>query len=243
MIVTAATARRFWPGEEPVGKQLDLDIGGGNRVTFGVVGVTDDAQVQTIGAVDDNYAYFPASPRSQMDMQLLIKSDAPIAVVADAVRDLVASMDAALVPTVEPLEANLDVWRRLASLSASLAGALGALALLLAGIGVYGQVSYAVNLRLREIGIRVALGASARQVISLVVARNARPVVVGLIVGAVGCLAVGQLLSGLLFGVSSLDPLALGGAAAFVLGIACVAMLVPTRRALRVDPTVTLRYE
>jgi putative ABC transport system permease protein len=243
IIVTAATARRFWPGQEPVGKFLDLDIGNGNRVTFEVVGVAGDAQIQTIGTIDDNFVYLPATPRSQMDMQLLVKSDAPITAITDAIRDLVASLDPMLVPTVEPLEANLDVWRRLSSLSATLAGALGALALLLAGIGVYGQVSYAVNLRMREIGIRVALGASARQVLRLVVARNARPVVIGLVIGAAGCFAVGQLLSSLLFGVSALDPLALGGAGAFVVGIACVAMVVPTRRALRVDPTVTLRYE
>jgi ABC-type antimicrobial peptide transport system permease subunit len=124
-----------------------------------------------------------------------------------------------------------------------LAAALGALALLLAGIGVYGQVSYAVNLRLREIGIRIALGAGAREVFRLVVARTARPVVIGIAVGAVLCLAVGKLLSTLLFGISAFDPLALGAAAAFVLGTAFAATLVPTRHALRVDPTVTLRCE
>ena len=243
MIVTAATARRLWPGEEAVGKLLDIEIGNDARVTFEVVGVAGDAQVQTIGAIDDNYVYLPASPRSQMDAQLLVKSDAPTATIAAAIRDVVESMDPTLVPTVTPLEANLDIWRRFSSLGTSLAGALGALALVLAAIGVYGQVSYAVNLRLREIGIRVALGASARQVFRLVVARNARPVVLGLAVGGVGCLAVGQLFSSLLFGVSAFDPLALGGAAAFVLATAFAATLLPTRRALRVDPTVTLRYE
>ena len=243
MIVTAATARRLWPGEEAVGKLLDIEIGNDARVTFEVVGVAGDAQVQTIGAIDHNYVYLPASARSQMDAQLLVKSDAPTAAIAAAIRDVVESMDPTLVPTVTPLEANLDIWRRFSSLGTSLAGALGALALVLAAIGVYGQVSYAVSLRLREIGIRVALGASARQVFRLVVARNARPVVLGLAVGSVGCLAVGQLFSSLLFGVSSFDPLALGGAAAFVLATAFAATLLPTRRALRVDPTVTLRYE
>jgi putative ABC transport system permease protein len=76
-----------------------------------------------------------------------------------------------------------------------------------------------------------------------VVARNARPVVIGLVIGGAGCLAVGRLLSSLLFGVSALDPLALGGAAAFVLAMAFAATLLPTRRALRVDPTETLRHE
>jgi predicted permease len=243
VIVTAATARRLWPGEEPLGKILDLEVGDDRFVSFEVVGVAADAQVQTIGTVDDNYVYLPASPRSQQDAQLLVKSAAPTAAIAAAIRDVVDSMDSMLVPTVTRLEANLDIWRRFSSLGSTLAGALGVLALVLAGIGVYGQVSYAVNLRLREIGIRVALGASARQVFRLVVSRNARPVLVGLAVGGVGCLAVGQLLSSLLFGVSAFDPLALGGAAGFVVAIAFAATLLPTRRALRVDPTVTLRAE
>jgi ABC-type antimicrobial peptide transport system permease subunit len=152
-------------------------------------------------------------------------------------------MDSTLSVPVAPLEDNLDLWRTFSSLASTLATALGALALVLAGIGVYGQVSYAVNLRLREIGIRVALGASARQVFRLVVARNARPVVFGLAVGAVGCLVVGKSLATFLFGVSAFDPLAIVGAAAFVLAAAFVAILLPTRRALGVDPTVTLRYE
>jgi predicted permease len=243
MIVTAATARRMWPGEEPLGKILDLDTGNDALVSFEVVGVASDAQVQTIGAIDDNFVYTPATPRWQLEVQLLVKSDAPRAVTADRIRDVIDSMDPMLAPIITPLENNLDVWRSFSSLGSTLAGALGALALLLAGIGVYGQVSYAVNLRLREIGIRVALGASARQVFRLVVARNARPVVIGIVVGGVGCLAVGRLLSSLLFGVSAVDPLALGGAAAFVLAMAFAATLFPTRRALRVDPTETLRHE
>jgi predicted permease len=244
MLVTAATARRLWPNEEPVGKVLDLEVGDDvPPVPFEVVGVVSDAQVQTIGVIDDNFVYIAATPRAQPSAQLLVKSDLPWATTAAGIRDVISSMDPLLVATVTPLENNLDVWRTFSSLAATLAGALGVLALILAGIGVYGQVSYAVNLRLREIGIRVALGAGAQQVFRLVVERNARPVVVGVVVGAVVCLAVGKLLSSFLFGVSALDPLALGGAAAFVFATALAATLLPTRRALRVDPTVTLRCE
>jgi putative ABC transport system permease protein len=243
LIISAATARRLWPDEEPVGKLLDLEIGNNQLRTFEVIGVTGDAQVQTIGVIDDNIAYLPSTPRSQLGMQLLVRSNAPFAATADSIRDVVAGMDSTLSATVTPLENNLDIWRKFSSLASTLASGLGALALVLAGIGVYGQVSYAVNLRLREIGIRIALGASARQVFRLVVARNARPVMVGLAVGALGCLAVGRSLSSFLFGVSAFDPLALIGAAAFVLCAAFVAILLPTRRALGLDPTVTLRSE
>jgi predicted lysophospholipase L1 biosynthesis ABC-type transport system permease subunit len=243
MIVSAATARRLWPGDEPVGKTLDLDIGNNNRVQFEVVGVADDAQVQTIGTIDDNLVYVAAAPRTQQNAELLVKSNAPWASTAEAIRDVVDSMDPELVIAVSRLEDNLDIWRTFSSLASMLAGTLCALALVLAGIGVYGQVSYAVNLRLREIGIRIALGAGAREVFRLVVARTARPVIIGIVVGAVVCLAIGRLLSSLLFGVSAFDPLALGSAALFVLGTAFAATVLPARRALGVDPTVTLRYE
>jgi predicted permease len=243
MIVSAATARRLWPGDEPVGKTLDLDIGNDNRVQFEVVGVVDDAQVQTIGVIDDNLVYVAAAPRVQLSAELLVKSDLPWVSTAEAIQVVVDSMDPELLVAVSRLEDNLDIWRTFTGLAFMLAGALGGLALVLAGIGVYGQVSYAVNLRLREIGIRVALGAGAREVFRLVMARTARPVVIGIGVGAVMCLAIGRLLSSLLFGVSAFDPLALGTAALFVLGTAFAATLLPARRALRVDPTVTLRYE
>jgi ABC-type antimicrobial peptide transport system permease subunit len=144
---------------------------------------------------------------------------------------------------VTPLEANLDVWRGLARLAGGLATSLGALALVLAAVGVYGVVAYAVGLRVREIGIRRALGANAQSVVALMMKRTMRPVVIGAIVGLAAAAGVAQILTSVLFGVSPLDPVGLGLATLFVLAVALTAGFLPARRATRVDPMTTLRYE
>jgi predicted permease len=243
MVVTEATARRFWPGKDPLGQTLQLVIPPDVVVTFEVVGVARDAYLKSIGKIEDNYVYFPASPRAQPETQTLVKTSADLAATMAAIQDAARAIDPALVAHVAPLEHNLEFWRTWSRLVAVLAGALGALALVLASIGVYALVSYAVSLRIREVGIRIALGASARQVLALVLRQNGRPVIAGAALGVLGCVLVAQLLTGLLFGVSTVDPIALGGATAFVLGVALVAALLPARRATRVDPMTTLRYE
>jgi putative ABC transport system permease protein len=243
VIVTEATARRFWPGEEPLGHTLQLDIGPDQRISLEVIGVAKDAYIKSIGRIDDDYVYFPATARVQPELKTLVKTRADLAATMAAIRDAARAIDPALVANVAPLENNLEFWRTWSRLVAALAGALGTLALVLASIGVYALVSYAVNLRIREVGIRIALGANTRQVLALVLRQNGRPVIVGAVVGVLGCVLVAQLLSGLLFGVSTLDPIALGGATAFVLGVALAAALLPARRAMRVDPMTSLRYE
>lgn len=243
VIVTEATARRLWPGEEPLGKTLEWPISPDATLGLDVVGVAKDVSVTGLGSVDDRYVYFPAVPLVQTDLQLIARTRADLADTIAAIRAAAAELDPGLVTRVGRLEDNLDVWRTLSGLVATLSGALGALALLLASIGVYGLVSYAVSRRLREIGLRVALGAGTRDVLALVLKQNMRPVLIGAAIGVVACVLVARLLTSLLFGVSTLDPLALGGTTLFVLGVALAASLVPACRALRVDPMITLRYE
>jgi putative ABC transport system permease protein len=142
-----------------------------------------------------------------------------------------------------PLEANLDRWRGISGIVTTLAGALGALALVLAAVGIYGVVSYFVGHRFREIGIRMAMGAQIASVYRFVMQRTMRPVAVGAVIGFAGAVAVSGVLSGMLFGVSSLDPLGLSGAALFVLGVASTAGGCAARRATRVDPAMNLRHD
>jgi len=124
-----------------------------------------------------------------------------------------------------------------------LAGALGALALLLASMGVYGLVFFGVSRRVREIGIRIALGANGRDVMSLVIRRAMRPVIAGAIIGIVCCAAVSRVLSSLLFGISATDPVSFLFASAYLLAVAALASYIPARRAAKVDPMVALRHE
>jgi putative ABC transport system permease protein len=141
------------------------------------------------------------------------------------------------------LEDNLELWRTPSRIVAALSGVLGALALLLAAIGVHGVVSYGVSQRIREIGIRLALGANGRDVMKLVLRQAMRPVVIGGAIGILISAAVSQVLSGVLYGIGAHDPMAFVGVPVFLVAMAWLASYVPARRASRLDPIEALRHE
>jgi predicted permease len=243
IIVTEATARRFWPDREPIGQTIETPVSSTETVTREVVGIARDTQIERIGEFPSTYAYLPPTANTQPRLQLLAKSDVGFATMASSIRDIARELDPALVVRVAPLEANLDLWRSLAGISSTLATALGTLALILAAVGIYGVVAYAVGRRAREIGIRMALGASARGVVALMLKRTMRPVFIGAALGLAAAMGVSQIFSSVLFGVSPVDPVALLGAFFVVAGVAYAAGTLPARRAARVDPSRTLHYE
>ena len=142
----------------------------------------------------------------------MIRSSLDAAAVDAGVHAIVANLDAGLIANVRRLEDNFEFWRTLSRLAGGLSFALGALALALASIGISGVMTAVVGGRTREIGVRLALGASKRDILSMVLRKSMTPVFVGALVGAGVCVAVARLLAGLLFGVSALDPYALAGA-------------------------------
>lgn len=132
------------------------------------------------------------------------------------------------------------VFSRCSALFASILGVLG---LTLASVGIFGAVSYAVVRRTREVGIRMALGATKRDVVRMILTENTRPVLVGLLFGFIGAGVAAYFLRAILFGVSALDPISFLGVSAFFFAVAMLAAYLPARRATRVDPMVALRYE
>jgi ABC-type antimicrobial peptide transport system permease subunit len=144
---------------------------------------------------------------------------------------------------VTRLEDYLEFWRVPSRIVAALSGALGALALLLCSIGVYGMVSYSVSRSIREIGIRMALGADGIKVMRHVIWKAIRPVLIGGTVGIVLCAAVSGVLSSMMFGLGTHDPIAFSSVPCFLLAVAFVATVIPARRAMHVDPMVALRCE
>jgi predicted permease len=238
-IVTETTARKFWPGEDPIGKMLRQ----GDTTDLEIVGVARDAQVSHLGETPKLYVYLPAGPKEQSRLQLMIRGGGGFATVAAGVRSVAAELDPDVLVDVTKFEDNMENWRVPARIVAALSGSLGALALLLAAVGIYGVVSYAVSRRTREIGIRMTLGADGRDVMNLLLRQSMRPVLLGGAIGIVASAGVSWVLSSMLFGISARDPIAFVFVPVFLVGIALLASYVPARRATRVNPVVALRYE
>jgi predicted permease len=234
VIVTETTARNFWGDADPLGRTLLWD-----DATLEVVGVAADARLGALGEIDPYYVYMPLYERGE----LLVKSGADFAATASGILAIVRARDAGLVARVLPLESNLQWFRGLSRLVTTLGAGLGVLALVLAAVGVYGVVSYSVIRRYREIGIRMALGAETRDLLTMIFRRTMRPVVIGAVIGVIAAGALTRVLSSVLFGVSPADPIGLGGAALLVLGVALAAGIVAALPATRAHPTTTLRYE
>jgi len=188
--------------------------------------------------------YLNFNQRRSSASHLLVRSVVAPLSLAGAVRSQVWALnkDQAVfnVRTMQQIVSQSIAPRRF---SAILMGIFGAVALTLAGVGIYGMVSYSVAQRTAEIGIRMALGAQRRDVLRMVIKQAMGLALLGVVVGLVTALASARLLRNLLFGVGTADPLTLGTVAFVLFGVALAASLVPARRAVKVDPTVALRYE
>src|SRR5438874_294461 len=239
VVVTESTARRLWPDEDALAKTLRESRGR----EYSVIGVARDAQVAHLGDVHTTYLYFPAGPQDNLRVYMLVRYAGDFPATAKGIRNVVQSLDADLPVDVTKLEDYLEVWRQPSRIVAALSGALGALALLLASIGVYGVVSYSVSRSTHDIGIRMALGAGGRDVMKLVLWQAIRPVLIWGILGVAVCAAVSQVFASMLFGLSTHDPIAFIFVPAFLVFVTLVAGYLPARRATKVDPIVALRYE
>jgi predicted permease len=239
VILNETAARTFWPGEDPLGKIVH----GFKNDDFEVIGVAADAEVAELGKAHAPYLYLSIMPPDAIDVSAaMVRSTASYPAVAGAVRTVARSLDRELHVSVAPLRDNLKPYIQATQLFGFLSGLLGALALLLASIGMYGTVAFAVARRTREIGIRVALGAQPTAVTGLVVSQAMRPVVVGALIGTALCAGVSRLLAPVLFGVSSHDAVAFSVVPLVLLTVALVASYLPARRALRVDAMAALRH-
>jgi predicted permease len=239
-IVNETTARNLWPGVDPIGRTL-LSAPVGQRLNediLQVVGVIADAQVSALGRIDPYYVYVPGEGAA-----LMIKSQAGLSATMSTIRATARAIDPTLVLTVLPLEASLGWSRGISGTVTTLFGGLGVLALVLASVGIFGVVSYSVTSRYREIGVRMALGATAWSMLTLLLRQAMRPVAVGAVIGVAAAGAMSRILTSVLFGVSPTDPLGLGGSALLVLGVALAAGLVAARPATGADPIAALRTE
>lgn len=242
LIVNRTMAERYFADGDAIGRTVRMNAVDGPEAR--IVGVVEDAQYGAPTDAKRPYVFRPAAQSRSEGLTLVVHSraggDATIARVRETLRTVDGAVPAYGAITMERAVHNaLNVRETAAAVSAI----LGVLALLLAVIGLYGVVSYTVERRRREVGIRVALGASEWAVQGMVVARAFRTTMLGLAVGLAGALAAGRVLSSLLFEVSPTDARAFAGVAVLLAVVAFVASWLPARRASRVDPMVTLRAE
>ncbi len=237
LVVSESTARLLWPGQDPLGQQILEDDG---TLRWEVVGVAQDTRFNDLGAAPNAYAYIAHAQRYQPGVTFVVQGSAGVGLLREAVLSVDPGMAIARVQTArDAVNRELARFRT----SALLVGVFGSLALVLAMVGLYGVLSYAVLRARRDIGIRVALGASTQRVGQGVLTRALRLTLLGLVVGALLTLGGTKLLASFLYGIGPRDPLTWAGAAAVVLLVAGAASMLPAVRAAKVDPMLALRAE
>jgi len=243
-IVDESLARRLWPGEDPIGKRLAIEVAGRKPIWREVVGVLAHVRGYGWAKYEGTEAYVPYAQTSipVSSMTLVVRSRMSPLGLLPGVRSQIRALDKDL-PVSEVQTMPQVVSRSMSQprFAAVLLSILAALALALATVGVYGVVAYSVTQRTREIGIRVALGASRRDVLSLVVGQGLKLVVLGLSLGLCAALALTRVLSRLLYGVHAVDPTVCVCASLLLGAFAVLASYIPARRASLLDPVVALK--
>ena len=250
-IISESMAKRFWPNEDAIGKHLTMTFNPDKvREVVGIVGDIKLTGLDT--ASSDSTIYLPMSQTSvapsedwrPFSMQLAVRTTSQPASLTSAVAAAIHSTDPTQpvvdVMTMDDLIATSLSQRRF---SMFLLAAFAILALLLAAVGIYSVLSFAVRRRVREIGIRVALGAETKDILRLVVTEGMKPALLGLALGVAGALALGRVVASFIYGIAPYDPLTFAAVAALLATVALLASIIPAFRAARIEPTRALRDE
>jgi putative ABC transport system permease protein len=241
-VINESMAREFWKGEQPVGQRLRF----GDPRWRTVIGIVGDVRHEGLdGApLSEMYVPFAQAPNVERAARVVVRASIDPAAITPAVRAAVSAADASV---------PLDQVRTMDDILSSSVGqqhfktlllvALAMLALVMASVGIYGVINYAVVQRTRELGIYLAVGATTSDVLRLVLGGAARLIGVGLVLGLLASLALTRLIAGWLFGVTPLDFQIFAGVSLLLLAVACLASYIPARRATKIDPMIALRYE
>ncbi|MGH9794516.1 MAG: ABC transporter permease [Candidatus Acidiferrales bacterium] len=247
VIVNEAFVRRYWPGQNPLGKHITRArrVGGEFQpFVLEVVGLARDGKYNSLGEEPTPYIFYPHSQDYRAAVTVALRTQSEPTALVDAARATVRSLDASLpVFNVRTLDAQMGIALLPVRMAATLLGVMGGLALVLAAVGIYGVISFAVSQRTREIGVRMALGAQRRDILGLVLRSGMTLTLIGCAIGLAAAAGVTRFLTFLLYGISPLDPVTFIGIPALLAGVALLACWIPARRAARVDPMVALRYE
>jgi putative ABC transport system permease protein len=242
MIVSQSTAQKFFGDADPIGKQLRPSAK--PEIAFTIVGVVGDVRDQALNQQTPTLYYAIPQRGSWPLMDIVVRTDGSPEALLPSIRQRIHEMDAGLaLANVNTMDQWLSNSAAQPRLNTVLLTAFAAVALLIAAIGIYGVLAYSVNQRTREIGLRMALGATPRSVLQLIVSQGMKVVLIGVGIGLAGGLALGRAVSSLMFGVQVRDPATFSVVAVVLTAVALAACIIPARRAARVDPMVALREE
>jgi putative ABC transport system permease protein len=243
-MIDETLARLYWPGEDPIGKRLNLRFADNLTGWREIVGVVESVKHKGLDAEYKGQIFYPLAQGGTSGMYLVARTTADPLSLVSAVRGAIRTVDPERpvyrVRTMEQIVADAVAQPRLTML---LLGAFAVLALVLAAVGIYGVLSYAVTQRTHEIGIRMALGARQRDVLKLVVKHGMLLTLLGALLGLIASFALTRFMQTLLFGISPNDPLTFIAVAFLLAGVALIACYIPARRATKVDPLTSLRHE
>jgi macrolide transport system ATP-binding/permease protein len=244
VVISEAMAKTYWPNRDPIGQSIYLGERGRNPTPFRVIGIARDTKVRTLGEAPRPYVYFSLDQQYVPTFQVMVRGTrAPAQLLAEA-RRAALDLDPQLVLfETKTMEQHLALMLFPPRMAALLLSVFGGLALSLAAIGLYGLVSYTVSRRTREIGIRMALGASARDVVKLMAGNGLRLVLTGAAIGMVLAGGVSWLLSRFLYGVTALDIATFLAIPAILTVVGSLACYIPALRASRYSPTAALASE
>ena len=239
IVISRSLARAYWPGSDPVGRQVGM-----GKIKLEVIGVAGDVHNEGLDKPVGTAVYLPSSLASRSKLDLFVRTSGEPISVAGAVRQAIRDLQSdQAITEIAPLQQDMEETVSQPRFFSAVLSAFGALALVLAALGIFGVISYNVRQRTREIGIRMALGASRSQVLGLVLEQAAKPLAMGALTGLAGAMIAGRLLAGIMYGLKATDLLSLVVSLAVLSTVAIIAAMIPATRATRVDPVVALRYE
>ena len=243
-LISEALAKRYFPGENPLGKHMTFGFPVNGIVSREIVGIVGDVRDEALGKKPGPMMYVPFAQAPLYGGEVVVKSTLSAAAVVDAIRDATHAIDKNLpVTEIAVLGDAMNESVAQPRFRTWILGVFGAIALILAGVGIFGVISYSVSRRTQELGIRVALGAQAGSVARLILRETMAIALGGIAIGVPCAIATAQLVRHLLLDVSPYDPLTLPLVALVLIAVAALASYIPVRRAIQVDPIVALRYE
>ena len=243
--ISESLARKRWPNEDPIGRTVEFGNMDGDLRLLHVVGVVADVRESSLErlARPTIYASYRQRPQSTSHFVAIVRAAGSESSLIPAVRRAVMELDPSIPPKIKTLRQVFAVSLLPRKFNLTVIATFALAALALAMIGIYGVLAYSVARRTREMGVRIALGATPGNVLKLVLKQAVITAAIGVCIGIVGAFGLTRLLQSMLFGVQATDPITFAAVTLILLMVALLAAYIPARRATRVDPMIALRYE